>query len=710
MEETKERHINYLIREFLAYAEYTSTLASFDAECLEHDRTPVQASETVHDSYDETHLTVAFRVGDRASFFKHFDQVMPPETRIDGSLKLIKNPVSCMDEFKVFLEKREVFDPKWAPELEERLAAIVKSRATARMPTLITVLDGSDGRSAEQVQAQTAEIQQLKAQIHDMEESQRRSASRQRELQSDHHNLIAIASELVQALAACINGEQITPAYLTNICDRLVELRRNHQVLDQASRLPPPASANARPPPKRSTNCNLDSQLDYTTIRKQLMEESHDQSQRRDLLLQALRLRLTRAPDARTRQATLSIFIQSDCLGLAQGSVTTALSLLKSSRTKGQFARLLNAMSSGCSGRSYLLSGKGALVAPLTDALKREGADSPTGKNFLGALQKLSLRRGAQSAMIRAGIIKFLLPVLSSPHSLSEYALEYASALLMNLLLRTAGRQQTLDHPDVILSVLEGLVRIPSPEVKTYANGALYSVLSEPRIRRRAQQLGLGDLLVEIRAQCDAYLAKQVDYVLTQLESHEVPAISDTVSEDGQDEDYEDDNEQNEVGEEDLDDELLSHTSQGDAIGDELLALRYAASGKPPVPGGSNPGLARPVPDVALIRSPPRRDFEEDFAVELRRPRTPSRPSSRPATRPSTPASTRPSTAAGRAASGVRNGQSDVPPSTASSKHLVPRSAENAGRNIEDMRHKGVHGEEQGFTTRTRILRTPLSQ
>ena len=123
--------------------------------------------------------------------------------------------------------------------------------------------------------------------------------------------------------------------------------------------------------------------------------------------------------------------------------------------------------------------------------------------------------------MIRAGMIQFLLPVLSSPHALSEYALEYAAALLMNLLLRTAGRQQTADHPDDILSVLEGIVRVPNPEVKTYANGALYSVLTEPRIRHRAQQLGLGELLVETRGQCDAFVAKQIDYVLGQLDSRE---------------------------------------------------------------------------------------------------------------------------------------------------------------------------------------------
>ena len=62
----------------------------------------------------------------------------------------------------------------------------------------------------------------------------------------------------------------------------------------------------------------------------------------------------------------------------------------------------------------------------------------------LAALQKLSLKRAAQSAMIREGllpwIVDFLLGASSAAEEMSAPVTEYACALLMNLSLRTAGR------------------------------------------------------------------------------------------------------------------------------------------------------------------------------------------------------------------------------------------------------------------------------
>lgn len=50
--------------------------------------------------------------------------------------------------------------------------------------------------------------------------------SKHRNLQHDYHNLITIASELVQTLASCINGEKITPIYLSSICTRLAAFKK----------------------------------------------------------------------------------------------------------------------------------------------------------------------------------------------------------------------------------------------------------------------------------------------------------------------------------------------------------------------------------------------------------------------------------------------------------------------------------------------------
>lgn len=48
-------------------------------------------------------------------------------------------------------------------------------------------------------------------------------------------------------------------------------------------------------------------------------------------------------------------------------------------------------------------------------------------------------RRGLQSAMIKDGLIFWLVDVLIDPDCLSDYNLEYCAALLMNLCLRSAG-------------------------------------------------------------------------------------------------------------------------------------------------------------------------------------------------------------------------------------------------------------------------------
>ncbi|KAJ1626433.1 hypothetical protein T492DRAFT_208082 [Pavlovales sp. CCMP2436] len=88
----------------------------------------------------------------------------------------------------------------------------------------------------------------------------------------------------------------------------------------------------------------------------------------------------------------------------------------------------------------------------------KENTDSPSRQNVLGALQKLSLRRGPQSAMIDGGVIGWLAKALADTDSLSEYTIEYATALLMNLSLRLAGKRACEDPALDILSVLNTLL------------------------------------------------------------------------------------------------------------------------------------------------------------------------------------------------------------------------------------------------------------
>jgi hypothetical protein len=87
-------------------------------------------------------------------------------------------------------------------------------------------------------------------------------------------------------------------------------------------------------------------------------------------------------------------------------------------------------------------------------------------KQALAALQKLSLRRAMQTLLIKEGMIAWLVHFLRDPETLSEFAVEYGMALLMNLCLRSAGRRACADLD--VLAVLDALIQTPNPQVRSY--------------------------------------------------------------------------------------------------------------------------------------------------------------------------------------------------------------------------------------------------
>lgn len=50
-------------------------------------------------------------------------------------------------------------------------------------------------------------------------------------------------------------------------------------------------------------------------------------------------------------------------------------------------------------------------------------------------------RRSMQTTMTEIGMVEWLIRLLENTENLSDYTLEYAVALFMNLCLRTAGRK-----------------------------------------------------------------------------------------------------------------------------------------------------------------------------------------------------------------------------------------------------------------------------
>ena len=125
-------------------------------------------------------------------------------------------------------------------------------------------------------------------------------------------------------------------------------------------------------------------------------------------------------------------------------------------------------------------------------------------------LQKLSLKRRIQSSLISGGVVEYLLDTLGADvvvdeksnstkkqlFVLTDYALEYCTALLMNLCLRSFGRMKAADHgAGKLLGIMTELLRHDDIEVRPYTNGILYTMLQDKRVWDEAQKINLKDMI-----------------------------------------------------------------------------------------------------------------------------------------------------------------------------------------------------------------------
>uniref|UniRef100_A0ACB8FM72 LisH domain-containing protein armc9 n=1 Tax=Sphaerodactylus townsendi TaxID=933632 RepID=A0ACB8FM72_9SAUR len=227
--------------------------------------------------------------------------------------------------------------------------------------------------------------------------------------------------------------------------------------------------------------------LDYEKLKKDLVDGN---SRLKAFLLQALRWRLTTSHPGEQRDTVLQAYINNDLLDCYSNVQRSVLMLLQSKNevVRQYTARLINAFASLVEGRLYL-SQNPRLLQLLEERLKAEDKDSLTRENVLGALQKLSLRRALQSAMIKHELILWLVEALKDTDCMSDYTLAYSVALLMNLCLRSSGKKTCAKIANEVLRVLSDLLGHENHEIHPYVNGALYSILSIPSIREEARAM-----------------------------------------------------------------------------------------------------------------------------------------------------------------------------------------------------------------------------
>ncbi|XP_046850759.1 lisH domain-containing protein ARMC9-like [Xenia sp. Carnegie-2017] len=419
-------------------------------------------------------------------------------------------------------------------------------------------------------------IKVLKTQLSEAETKLMNYFKKFSQIQGDYHKLIGIAAELVDSLEDTIRGKIISSEYIQDLCRRLF-ITPAQQSVDLTK---PGTTSNmlresiSRTSVRNSVNDMPYRALNFEKIKKDLVSSSE---RRIAFLLQALRWRLTRSSDDESRNSAMRAYIGNDLLGCAfPGEYQESLiELLRSSNdiVCQYFARLLNTIASMSAGRSYL-SQSTKLAKALQKALMAEPVDLLTSENILGCLQKLSLRRHLQTQMIENNLIPWLIDVLEEHDSLSDYTLEYSVALLMNLCLRTAGKQKCSHDASHILRVLSDLLGHENHEIRPYVNGSLYSILAVSNVREQARDMGMQEILECFLKDEDVDMQRQVQFIIKQLnlESEESSLNSDEYSDD------EDENidEEGDAIDEEFDKVEALEASLHERSGEELLMSEYA--------------------------------------------------------------------------------------------------------------------------------------
>lgn len=173
--------------------------------------------------------------------------------------------------------------------------------------------------------------------------------------------------------------------------------------------------------------------------------------------------------------------------------------------------------------------------------------------------------------MIEGNLISCILDILGR-EGLSDYTLEYTTALLMNLSLRGGGKEKMEERKEVAMEVCGELMESGNEQVRTFINGTLYSMLSRKSFREYARSLRYKEKLEAMHESADERQRKQLAYMLEQLgrEKEDEEEASDDEENDLDDlDDFEDAIEEDE--QEELHDNAL--------VGEELLSQEFALEG-----------------------------------------------------------------------------------------------------------------------------------
>ncbi|XP_009947738.1 PREDICTED: lisH domain-containing protein ARMC9 [Leptosomus discolor] len=624
-----------LVREYLDFAEFEETVKVFTKECkIKGKPLPKPAGVSSRDSKAlpvQKDLLTAFENGEQKVFFQLWEEHISSSVRdndlvaqklefylhIHFATYLLKHSMGKPDKaeleerisyFKAYLETKgaalsqtteflpfyalpfvpnpmvhpsfkELFQDSWTLDLRTRLEKFLSLTLKVRQTPRLLTLFKENGQCNKEM------LQHLHQQLVESEHRTMTYLKLFNKMQADYCNLIGVTAELVDSLEATVSGKMITPEYLQSVCVRLFSNQMRQSVAQSIDFTRPGTGYYSMSPcddgyastmlraslvPEKMQDVPLLPSLDYEKLKKDLITGN---DRLKAFLLQALRWRLTTSYPGEQRDTVLQAYISNDLLDCHSNCQISVLKLLhsKSDVVRQYMARLINAFASLAEGRVYL-SQNPTLLQMLEERLKAEDKDSLTWENVLGALQKFSLRRALQSAMIKDGLIFWLVDVLADTDCLSDYTLEYSVALLMNLCLRSAGKKMCARMANHVLKVLSDLLGHENHEIQPYVNGALYSILANPSVREEARAMGMEEILRCFIKEGNAEMIRQIEFIIKQLNSEET--LNDSIVSDDEEEE-EDEEEDHNIMEADLDKDEVLQPQLGELAGEKLLTTEY---------------------------------------------------------------------------------------------------------------------------------------
>ncbi|CAG9316744.1 ARMC9_2 [Blepharisma stoltei] len=478
---------------------------------------------------------------------------------------------------------KDLFTMKWLNELKLRVGNFIQEKDPQTVPTILdkmymTYMENSRTQSrgredSKRSQALEKEIQNLKHENEILVAQQSHLQPNNWEIQC--REIYQTAKEFSKLLQLSLTGKAVNESLSRAAYEKLAKFDK---IINKPSQ---ELIENPSPQPSffKSSEIRLIKgysylpPINYASIIRDISSLQDDLQI--CAILQALRWRLTRSQFS-VRKEQLENYIRFNILCTIKPHDLLLDQLLTSTRRVKEFTvRFLNVISSESKGRSYLLQ-KDNLIALLVQILYSEKQDTILRQNALGVLQKLSLRKAAQSIMIELNMLDWLMKILKYDlDNIGDYTLEYAAALLMNLSLRKAGKNKLEEHASDVMTMLNKFLNHSNTQVKTYINGTLYSILTRQSMKEAAIKIGMEKRLRNLSINAEESIKRQISFILEQIK-HEGESESSTEDEQEEVEDEEFEGDDLIAEEEDMDDIIVQ---QGVLTGEGLLREKYSQQG-----------------------------------------------------------------------------------------------------------------------------------